>query len=121
MDFITKHDTDTSLTESLYGRDSNQMKVHQIMLSVEKQLQETGSIAFGKECKNEYIVQVYRINIFDKNRVNRKTKYYLEKDSHQIRNEKTRKVKRSVREFIVYDALELILNGYDIVDFNVAS
>lgn len=97
--------------------------IQQKLSEVERSIKTSGEIAFGRECANEYIVQLFRVNPQYPNYVNRKFKYYLDKHSNEIYNQKMQKLKhKDVKTFIQKDAYELLTSGgYEIVDFEVAS
>lgn len=97
--------------------------IQQKLAEVEQSIKTSGEIAFGKECTNEYIVQLFKVNSNYPNYINRKFKYYLDKDSNEICNQKTQKLKhKDIQTFITQDAFELLTSGgYDIIDFEVAS
>lgn len=97
--------------------------IRQKLAEAEQSIRTSGEVAFGKQCANEYIVQLFKVNPYYPNYVNRKFKYYLDKDSNEICNQKTQKLKhRDIQTFITQDVFELLTSGgYDIIDFEVAS
>lgn len=121
MDFVSRTSDDLSWTKSLYGEKSNQYSLHKKLLDAEEAVKAEGHVALGKECENEYILQVFYINPGNSNSINLKNKFYLTKDASCLKNVKSRKIKgvRTIHDVVSNDVYDLIVNHqYQVVDFN---
>lgn len=108
MDFITRKDSDIKRTEVLYGKNSDQYKLKNLLIEAENKLRETRKLILEKECKQEFIsISCYA----ERSIVKHIIKTYYTKDKAEVKREKKKELAKPISSFINDDIYDLIVNG----------
>lgn len=117
MDFITKSDKNIHQTEILYGKKSDQFKLHNLLLNAENKLKTTGHLILGRQCKQEYITVTFYIMSHTNSGTIKKVKTHWNKEKTEVRKNKESVLNKSISSLVDNDVYNLILNdGYKLED-----
>lgn len=104
-------------TRALYGENSKQYSLHNILLQAEGMFRETGILKLGKMCKHEYIIITYTTDtVLRDDSVISVVKSYWDKERTAVRREKSSLLKMKVSDLIDNVAYRNILGeGYEVL------